>query len=444
MIAQKSRFVTKYFKNIVMYPILITNREIISEMDFKFTIKEDNVMGMEIYQNYSQFYKGTESLKSYGTDSASKKDTLVKYEFNTTDEKGNKVMDKMSKEETFRTMNEISSYYGDNVIVEFSGDALTALEQHGKGLLKEPEADREPVPTTPLEGPHAFTEEEWKEINTSKLGDDMEAIMRDVDPKAYGEYQRISKEGMASGTQKGMTAGFRYLVDWMEKKRNANINWIEEYKDSQKTGTDTKVKSEGSGLSEKAAAFLAKLRKTYGKFDFFVGDAGDARSLMKNSNKEFSVLFSTEELEKMAADEKYAAEKMNAVNDAVRMSQQINKQFGFESAGNGVKITKMSISFNSDGTTSFFAELEKSSASQREHIEKEREDKRTQRKVDAKKAEKEKQQERLKGNGDHVVKRTTVQAESMEELLKKIRETDWNDSRTGNIPETGRKFDFSI
>lgn len=401
-------------------------------------------MGMEIYQNYSQFYKGTESLKSYGSDSATKKDTLVKYEFNTTDEKGNKVMDKMSKEETFRTMNEISSYYGDNVIVEFSGDALTALEQHGKGLLKEPEADREPVPTTPLEGPRVVTEEEWEEINTSKLGDDMESIMRDVDPKAYGEYQRISKEGMASGTQEGMTAGFRYLVNWMENKRNANMNWIEEYKASQKTETDAKVKNGGYGLSDKATAFLEKLRKTYGKFDFFVGDAGDARSLMKNSNKEFSVLFSTEELEKMAADEKYAAEKMNAVNHAVRMSQQINKQFGFENAGNGVKITKMTISFNSDGTTSFFAELEKSGASQREHIEKAREEKRTQRKEDAKKAEKEKQQERLKGNADHVVKRTTVQADSVEDLLKKIREMNWNGGQAGNASETGRKFDFSI
>ncbi len=399
-------------------------------------------MAMEIYQNYSQFYKGTESLKSYG--SASKKDTLVKYEFNTTDEKGNKVMDKMSKEETFRTMNEISSYYGDNVIVEFSGDALTALEQHGKGLLKEPEADREPIPTTPLEGPRVFTEEEWKEINTSKLGDDMEAIMRDVDPKAYGEYQRISKEGIASGTREGMTAGFRYLVDWIEKKRNNNLNWIEEYKAAQKTETDTKVKGDESGLSEKAAAFLAKLRKTYGKFDFFVGNAGDARSLMKNSNKEFSVLFSTEELEKMAADEKYAQEKMNAVNGAVRMSQQINEQFGFEGADNGVKLTKIGISFQSDGTASFFAELEKSGDSQREHIEKVREERRAQRKEDARKAEKEKQQERLTGNTDHVVKRTTVQADSMEDLLKKIRETDWNAGRTRRGSEADWKLDISI
>lgn len=52
------------------------------------------------------------------------------------------------------------------------------------------------------------------------------------------------------------------------------------------------------------------------------------RLFWKNGRKEFSVIFSTEELEKMAADEKYAKEKINAMKGAVRMSGQINEQFG--------------------------------------------------------------------------------------------------------------------
>ena len=60
------------------------------------------------------------------------------------------------------------------------------------------------------------------------------------------------------------------------------------------------------------------------------------------------------------------------------MSDEINAQFGFERAfgktnGNAdadTKITKFGISFNSDGTTTFFAQLEKSSASQKEYLEK--------------------------------------------------------------------------
>ncbi len=84
-------------------------------------------MSMNVNQDYSQFYAGTEQLKSQGSNSAVKKDTLVKYRFNTTDEDGNKVMDKMSKEETMKAMNAVSAQYGGNVTVQFSGDGLAAL-----------------------------------------------------------------------------------------------------------------------------------------------------------------------------------------------------------------------------------------------------------------------------------------------------------------------------
>ena len=89
-------------------------------------------MSMNVNQDYSQFYVGTEQLKSYGSNSAAKKDTLVKYRFNATDEHGNKVMDKMSKEETMKAMNEISAQYGDSVIVQFSGDGLAAVAEGKK------------------------------------------------------------------------------------------------------------------------------------------------------------------------------------------------------------------------------------------------------------------------------------------------------------------------
>lgn len=78
--------------------------------------------------DYSNFYQGTSTINSYGN-GAYKKDTLVKYEFKTTDEHGNKIMDKMSKEELMKAMKDISSQYGDNVIVEFSGDGLAALSE---------------------------------------------------------------------------------------------------------------------------------------------------------------------------------------------------------------------------------------------------------------------------------------------------------------------------
>lgn len=44
-------------------------------------------MSMNVTQNYSQFYKGSEPLKSYGSggEGLTPQDTLVKYEFSTTD-----------------------------------------------------------------------------------------------------------------------------------------------------------------------------------------------------------------------------------------------------------------------------------------------------------------------------------------------------------------------
>lgn len=94
-------------------------------------------MSMNINSNYSQFYRGTEQIKTYGA-SVGGKDTIVRYEFNTTDEQGNKVMDKMSREETLHAMKTISAQYGENVIVEFSGDGMAALvDSEKKGNLDE-------------------------------------------------------------------------------------------------------------------------------------------------------------------------------------------------------------------------------------------------------------------------------------------------------------------
>ncbi|MEY8516972.1 hypothetical protein AALC25_08595 [Lachnospiraceae bacterium 29-84] len=84
--------------------------------------------------DYSQFYRGTIKIPTYGS-GAYKKDTLVKYEFNTKDEHGNKVMDKMSREETLQAMKDIRSCYGDSVIVEFSGDGMAALVEGRKGSM---------------------------------------------------------------------------------------------------------------------------------------------------------------------------------------------------------------------------------------------------------------------------------------------------------------------
>ena len=42
------------------------------------------------------------------------------------------------------------------------------------------------------------------------------------------------------------------------------------------------------------------------------------------------------------------------------------------------------------------------------------------------------------------MKRTVIQAGSMEELLEKIRSVDWGSVKAENRPQSGGRFDFTI
>ena len=189
----------------------------------------------------------------------------------------------------------------------------------------------------------------------------------------------------------------------------------------------TQGKANETKLSSKAQDLLKKLRKKYGDCDFMVGTKkDDLKALANSGNKEFSVVITDTELERMASDEKYAQERMSGLEGAMRMSEEINEKFGFgQENADGVSLTKAGVLLGDNGMTKFFAELEKSGAMQKERIEKARE-----------------AQNYSKNNAG--VKCAHVQADSMEELLEKIAAVDWNSVKSEKMPESGSKFDFSI
>ena len=103
------------------------------------------------------------------------------------------------------------------------------------------------------------------------------------------------------------------------------------------------VKSSEDKLSDKAKSYLDDLRKQYGDYDFIVADAGDnKRELVKQSNKEYSVVLTSSEVERMSSSPKYAKEKLDAINTSVRMSDRIGRESGYERAWgrDGVKYDK--------------------------------------------------------------------------------------------------------
>ncbi len=204
-------------------------------------------------------------------------------------------------------------------------------------------------------------------------------------------------------------------------------------------GSATGVKNDISAkneekLSKKAQDFLKSLREKYGDYDFMVGNnTDDLKALSKTGSKEFSVIFSNEEIERMTHDEKYADEKMQGVAGAVKMAKRVAEEYGFGVGEDGQKgtINKIGIAVNDDGSMKFFAELEKSSAAQRERIDKSRE-KHTEEK---KAAERTKKKNPYEKDEKPSIKRTTVEADSIDELMSKIKKIEWDkieDSKPGD------------
>ena len=219
----------------------------------------------------SRFYAGSETVTSYGS-ADYKKDTLEHYRFDTVDEEGNKIMDKMSKEETLRTINEISKQYGNNVIVEFSGDALGKLFDF-KAVMKTPQTQRE-IPEgmfTELPAPTPLTPEQLYEMQSRHEETDMEDVMRQFDSEAYKEFQQIKSEGLAKNTPEGLVDGMRYLLKWVSKNAKENPNWMDRY-DPNKTAK--------LSVSER-----------HKNADVFIGDDIDRKDIFSGS-KDFTVLLS--------------------------------------------------------------------------------------------------------------------------------------------------------
>lgn len=157
-------------------------------------------------------------------------------------------------------------------------------------------------------------------------------------------------------------------------------------------------------LSPKAQAYLEKLREQYGDYDFVVADnVDDPQALTANSDKKYSVILSSDELEKMANDEEYANEVMGKVEDAVKTADSVIEKAGLE----GVQISQLTISFDNEGNTKMFATLEKLSESQQQRLDAAKE-----------RAENEESKEIQPA-------RVTIEADDEESFLEQLLNIDW-------------------
>ena len=180
-------------------------------------------------------------------------------------------------------------------------------------------------------------------------------------------------------------------------------------------------------LSKEAKDLLKELQQKYGNMDFIVGEFekdDDAAAYMSRGTKEYSVLMSAEELEKMAKDSSSKKAGMDKIESARNQLAYMQTQLG----ESGENVKNMGVVFEKDGSTTLFASLEKASEQQRERQAEARE---------AKKAEK------SAANSAYTrTKETTVKAKTTEELLEKIRNVDWDSVEEKLVPASGSRFDY--
>lgn len=231
-------------------------------------------------------------------------------------------------------------------------------------------------------------------------------------------------------------------------------------------GEKTKALSAEEGLSDKAKTYLKNLRRSRGHVDFRIAEKGKENdALAGKSNKEFTVVLSNEEIEKMATDKKFERQQLNTLDQTVKSMLMAQTGIGNDNGAgktNAEDIKSIAAKTLEDETTMLIASLEKSTSSARkiaEEQDKKREAKKLEEKQEAKRAaEKEalkggkkaektkmaekadakekfsetgKKMERLKETESledaekTAVKRVEVRGRTIDELMENLKKLDW-------------------
>lgn len=269
----------------------------------------------------------------------------------------------------------------------------------------------------------------------------------------YQAYQNSSSYAAGAGNAE------RYAS---EKYRNAKYaaakseRGVGQTKGTQEKSGVAETKKESVVLSDDAKALLEKLKKDYRNMDFTVADYSsteEAQRYLSGGTKEYSVLIEPQLLEQMAADEKKEAACTEMLENAAAQLSGMKEKLGEES-----DTVRLGVSFGADGSTTYYAELEKSTERQKERIERARTEKKEKAKKEAEKAEEKKAEEKLKEKKSEAAgqmqktderssaygtsKRIRLYADSADELLEKIHAVDWNKVQMQN--PVGGTIDFGV
>ena len=249
------------------------------------------------------------------------------------------------------------------------------------------------------------------------------------------------------------------------------INSSDQTKDTKATDSKkTKVSGSTIGnpqLSEKAQKYYSQLKAKYSNMDFVLvsedmKSAAQAQAGSYANKNRMVVLIDEDKIERMAEDEDYRNKYEGLIAMAQNSMPQMKSAFG-----NSSNVKGYGMQVNDNGTSTFFAVMEKSSTEQSERIQKKVAEKRAAKKAADKKAAKEEAEERIRENREKnqevgsdeeefkdlfgEYKNSNVEiitASSVEELIRKVEDYTFA-MRSDNVlteqeKKVGSNFDFSI
>ena len=199
-------------------------------------------------------------------------------------------------------------------------------------------------------------------------------------------------------------------------------------------------------LSDEAKDYYQKLRTKFSNSEFILVSK-DMKSLVAQNASAYAnpdklvVLIDEEKIERMAKDPDYR-DKYEAIIAMAELQMEKNGK-SIQSAGARVK--NFGMTMDPRGNLKYFAVLEKSSQAQKERIEKKAEEKAEEKIKEKKRAEKEEKEKRLE-EAKEEKEYVQIEADSFEELLRKIQKYAYanseNNVRTEEEKAVGQHFDF--
>ena len=292
-------------------------------------------------------------------------------------------------------------------------------------------------------------------------------ILSKVESGKTKESQKVDKQASGKEAELAKATGGKEAVVQRDSLELSGRAKEVAAKGTQATkGEKTKALSAEEGLSDKAKTYLKNLRRSRGHVDFRIAEKGKENdALAGKSNKEFTVVLSNEEIEKMATDKKFERQQLNTLDQTVKSMLMAQTGIGNDNGAgktNAEDIKSIAAKTLEDGTTMLIASLEKNASSARkiaEEQDKKREAKKLEEKQEAKRAaEKEalkggkkaektkmaekadakekfsetgKKMERLKETESledaekTAVKRVEVRGRTVEELMENLKKLDW-------------------